>query len=128
MNVTVNATLHGPVLAGRGPAAVKEMLRDIEDTLGQQGYAEVMTNLNVAIRHPTPYYETQVAVQRTHPNIVVVHDRRIVYGPWLEGISNRNRTTRFKGYRSFARGTVTLLAKARALVEPVVARHLARLR
>jgi len=30
-----------------------------------------------------------------------IDDGGVVYGPWLEGISARNRTTRFKGYASF---------------------------
>ena len=28
-------------------------------------------------------------------------DGGVVYGPWLEGTSSRNSSTRFKGYRSF---------------------------
>lgn len=31
----------------------------------------------------------------------IIHDGGVVYGPWLEGTSGRNQTTRFKGYRSF---------------------------
>ena len=31
----------------------------------------------------------------------VIHDNNVVYGPWLEGTSSRNQTTRFKGYASF---------------------------
>lgn len=30
-----------------------------------------------------------------------IHDSGVVYGPWLEGTSSRNKTTRFKGYSSF---------------------------
>ena len=30
-----------------------------------------------------------------------IHDGGVKYGPWLEGVSNRNRATRFKGYHSF---------------------------
>lgn len=33
----------------------------------------------------------------------VIDDGKVVYGPWLEGISSRNATTRFKGYASFRR-------------------------
>ena len=31
----------------------------------------------------------------------VIHDSKVVYGPWLEGTSSRNNTTQFKGYASF---------------------------
>ena len=30
-----------------------------------------------------------------------ISDGQVVYGPWLEGVSSRNETTRFKGYHSF---------------------------
>ena len=30
-----------------------------------------------------------------------IDDGGVLYGPWLEGISARNRVTRFKGYASF---------------------------
>jgi hypothetical protein len=30
-----------------------------------------------------------------------IHDSGVVYGPWLEGTSSRNKTTRFRGYSSF---------------------------
>lgn len=126
MNVTVTVNATGPVIQGRAPGVIKAMARDVEDVLGRQGYAEVMTNLNASIKHPTPYYETQVTVQR-QPIGVVVHDRGIVYGPWLEGTSARNKTTRFKGYKSFARGTQKLMARAGALAQQVVDRHLGRL-
>lgn len=32
---------------------------------------------------------------------VTIMDNNAVYGPWLEGTSSRNLTTRFKGYASF---------------------------
>lgn len=32
-----------------------------------------------------------------------IDDGGVVYGPWLEGVGRRNRTTRFKGYASFRR-------------------------
>lgn len=32
-----------------------------------------------------------------------IRDGGVIYGPWLEGISTRNQTTRFKGYSAFRR-------------------------
>jgi len=43
-------------------------------------------------------------VRSIGPNTVgKIHDSGVVYGPWLEGTSSRNQTTRFKGYASFRR-------------------------
>ena len=34
-------------------------------------------------------------------NSAVISDGGVEYGPWLEGTSSRNKTTRFKGYHAF---------------------------
>lgn len=33
----------------------------------------------------------------------LITDGKVIYGPWLEGVSSRNSRTRFKGYASFRR-------------------------
>ena len=40
----------------------------------------------------------------------VITDGKVIYGPWLEGVSSRNQSTRFKGYSSF-RKTAQYLQK-----------------
>lgn len=56
--------------------------------------------LNSVLRKQTPYYRLQVAARSTPPNWVIT-DGGVVYGPWLEGVSRRNQTSRFRGYRTF---------------------------
>ena len=59
---------------------------------------------------------------------LVVHDRGIIYGPWLEGVSHRNQTTRFKGYSSFRRATQEMQRhRAPQLAQQVVDRYVAEL-
>jgi hypothetical protein len=123
-DITVDA--HGPLFDGRADAAMVQILDEARQEVAQQGLADVQLNLDTSIRHPTPYYETQIMTERAG-EAYVVHDRGIVYGPWLEGVGSRNRSTRFKGYFSFRRATETLRQKAPALVEVVVKRNLGRL-
>lgn len=128
MPFDVKVSTHGPVLEGKAPQIVADYLRDALDEIAQQGYAEVMTNLNASIRNSTPYYETQIVVQNMGESRLI-HDRGIIYGPWLEGVGSRNRSTRFKGYASFRRAAQTLEAKAGALAERVLqSRWLEKLR
>lgn len=112
----VEINLSGPVFDGRAAHEVTAFLDEAKQDVGQQGYSNVMRNLNASIQHPTPYYETQIITER-QANDVVVHDRGIIYGPWLEGIGSRNRTTRFKGYFSFRRATQQLRGQATGLAE-----------
>lgn len=106
----------GPLFDGRAAAAVRDFLHRAQDVVGEQGLANWHQNMDASFRHPTPYYETQVMIQRIG-EVVHVHDRGIIYGPWLEGTSKRNQTTRFKGYASLRRAVQQL----RPRVDPLLA-------
>ncbi len=45
-----------------------------------------------------------------------VHDSGIIYGPWLEGVSDRNKTTSFKGYSMFRKVAQQIERKAPQLL------------
>lgn len=123
----VEVNLSGPLFDGSAPSVFVRMADDCATEVAAQGYAYVMTNLNASIRHPTPYYETQITVDRVGRDRRI-HDRGVVYGNWLEGTGSRNKTTRFKGYASFRRAKQQLDADVPRLVAAVVTRHLQELR
>ena len=57
----------------------------------------------------------------------IINDGKVVYGRWLEGVSSRNQTTRFKGYFSF-RKTAHLLQKfVKQQAKPFARRYVQRL-
>lgn len=117
----------GPLFDGSFPRLVQDFIDDAEWEVGAQASANVHQNADGSFKNPTPYYETQIAVERRDPD-VVVHDRGIVYGPWLEGVSTRNQLTRFKGYRIWARAANQTRRQANAIVQQVLQRHLVRMR
>jgi hypothetical protein len=111
---SVEVNMSGPIFTGQADAAVRAFVDDAEQAVAAQAYADVMTNLNASIKHPTPYYETQITVTKAAGGRVV-HDRGIVYGPWLE--SGAGRRTRFRGYHSFAKARAAVEAKAPGIVQ-----------
>jgi hypothetical protein len=115
--------ISGPLFDGRADSAVKRLCEDAEEAVAQQGFADVHKILNQRIRHATPYYETQIAVEAGDGGHIV-HDRGVIYGPWLNGTGSRNETTRFKGYGAFRLTKQQLHEKVPQLVEPIVKRHL----
>lgn len=119
--VTIHAS--GALFDGRAPRVVAQALEDAKRDVASQGLANWHHNLDGSLRHPTPYYETQITVQSLHGN-QVVHDRGIVYGPWLEGVGSRNKTTRFKGYFALRRAFQQLLGQAPQLAERAIRRAL----
>lgn len=119
----VEVNVSGPLFDGRAPSVFVAMADDCRREVAAQASAYVHLTLNQRIRNPTPYYEPQIITQR-RGNSMVVHDRGIVYGSWLEGIGSRNKTTRFKGYAAFRNARQQVEADVPRLTAAVVARHL----
>ncbi len=124
--ITIDVSHHGPIFDGRAALAVTQCLDETLTEVGAQGLADVHHILDAHIKHPTPYYETQLISQRLAGD-QVVHDRGIIYGPWLEGVGSRNQTTRFKGYHAFRIAKNNLVAKVPALAEHVLQKYLPRM-
>lgn len=122
----IEVDMRGPMLDGRGLSILADICEEVEFEIAGQGLADVQYNLDRSIKHPTPYYETQIRVRNAGTSHIV-DDRGVIYGPWLEGISERNQTTRFKGYASFRRAAQGLQAKTEPLATAVIRRNLGRL-
>jgi hypothetical protein len=117
----------GPFFDGRADAALQDFLREVPYTVASQGLAYWQTNLDASIKHPTPYYETQVHVYRDG-DAAVVDDRGIIYGPWLEGVGSRNSpVTRFPGYHSLRKAVQTLSGRTREIAERTLAKYIGRM-
>lgn len=125
-SVNVSVKLTGPLLTGHDLTVIRSFLLEAEDEVAQQASSYVHQYLNTSIRHPTPYYETQITTQRLAGD-AVVHDRGIVYGPWLEGTGSRNATTSFKGYHSFKRAAASTQKDVARLVLAVMRRYIGRM-
>jgi hypothetical protein len=138
IKVKVQAT--GPLVDGEFPAIIHDYLEDVTWQLGQQAFADVHGILDASIRNPTPYYETQITTERggslegveSDVTPVVVHDRGVIYGHWLEGDGSRNApVTSFRGYGAFGKTAKALnLANGKALpiAEAVLQKYMPRLR
>lgn len=124
------STVHveGPLFDGRADAVMDECVVDVRHAVGDQGYSNVMGILESRIRNPTPYYQTQILVEDVADE-TVVHDRHIIYGPWLEGVGSRNSPkTRFPGYHAHKLAAQALnRGQAKAIAERVVAWHIPRM-
>lgn len=117
---------HGPLFDGRASLIVREMTEDIERELADAGEQMVRAELPRVLRNPTGRYQSGIQSEPQGAGIDVT-DGGIVYGPWLEGIGSRNRTTQFKGYATFRRVAQALAVRAGLLAEPIADRHVRRL-
>jgi hypothetical protein len=82
---------------------------DVAEALAENSQDAWVGNLQRSIRHPTPYYWTQIDIRQVSSTRYEVHDHDIVYGPWLEGTGSRNSPNSvFPGYWSLARAKETM--------------------
>lgn len=116
MNVTQRGALFE---AGRTKAAAQRMTIAINDAIAQEGVSRIKRRLGQVLQHPTGFYESNIQVER-RAVYRGVSDNGVVYGGWLEGVDPRNRTTRFKGYRTFRLIKQELQQDAANLAQPLV--------
>jgi len=103
LGIQVEVVANSPLFdERRAEAIIDSWLVDVRASFGQQGLSELHFWMDQYFKNPTPYYETQVVAQNMGEDMVI-HDRGIIYGPWLDGSGSRNATTRFKGYAHWRR-------------------------
>lgn len=111
MRVTIHEHHGGPLFNGRASVAVHAFCDEAEDEIGQHGVNVIRTELGSVLKRPTGYYQSRIQTDRVGGDSVI-NDGGVIYGPWLEGVGSRNRTTRFKGYFTFRRMAQTIQRQA----------------
>lgn len=127
MMVDINVTYKGAIFDGSAPKQVEIILERSTEEVAQETYDAVRARLASVLRHPTGYYQSKVQIDRGSSANPKVNDGGVVYGPWLEGVGSRNKTSRFKGYRTFRTVAQEMNAKAEAIAQKVVDREIGRL-
>lgn len=97
--VTIDVSETGPLFSGAAPEIIRVWLDDVKQDIAQEGVNQLRSFVMDKSGRATGHYQSQIVTSTLIPfNDVRIHDP-VVYGPWLEGTSKRNRSTRFKGYR-----------------------------
>ncbi len=116
----------GPLFDDQAEKAAKDYCLRVEESLGEKAVRMIHERLHQVLQNPTGYYESQVQVER-HPSGTVVTDGGVIYGPWLEGVGSRNKTTRFKGYATFRKVGQALEAAAKPIAEAELPRYVKKM-
>lgn len=116
----------GPLFRGIAYRLAQEMTDKCRDELAAFAKERVDANLVGSLRNPTGYYQSNIQNIMRGPDRVI-NDNNVVYGPWLEGVGSRNKTTRFKGYASFRRAKQAVVSEIAKKVQPIVNLYAGRL-
>lgn len=95
MRATVKLT--GPLADGRAPQIVHAWADGVKKDIAGQGMRMLRAVHMDKTGRGTGHYQAELQATTIGFNDIKLHDP-VIYGPWLEGSSQRNRSTRFKGY------------------------------
>ena len=102
MKVKILASVSGPLADGTAKDVIREWLdaskREVADVAERKLRAVVMDKTG----RGTGHYQSMIRTTLLNYNDLLIDDP-VVYGPWLEGTSKRNDSTRFKGYTLWRR-------------------------
>lgn len=96
----------GPFFTGQYQKELHSFLDEVKIEAADMVVERIRTRINVVTKFPTGAFSSAVYHERANhfnDRSIRVHYPEALYGPWLEGESSRNATTRFKGYRTFRR-------------------------
>lgn len=105
--------------AAASKAAANRAVVQVNEALAQEGVNRVQSRLRQVLKNPTGFYESRVQVER-RATYRGFSDSNAVYGGWLEGTSSLNRSTRFKGYRTFRTVREGLNRDKAAIAAPII--------
>ena len=126
MRISIDSSSGGPLFDGRAGAAVAAFCDEAEEEIGQYGVNVIRIELGTVLKHPTGRYQSQIQTDQVVGDLAI-NDNGIIYGPWLEGVGSRNKTTRFKGYFTFRRMTQVIQREAAGIAEKALPRFLRRM-
>lgn len=120
----VDVRLNGPWFDGSAERTIGAFLNEAKNDVADRG-VNLMHESTWHFKHPTGYWESQIQTDRQADDIVIHDD--VVYNAWLEGVSSRNKTTRFKGYRIWRLAGQHLQALAPEIAQRTLSRFIGRL-
>lgn len=127
MDITIKTDTDGPIFDGRADLAVSDFIEEAEQAIGDMGVTVIRSELDRVLKRQTGYYRSRIEAEPRMGD-VVLHDNKVIYGWWLEGVGSRNSpVTRFKGYATFRRMKQVIQARAKQTAESVLPKYLRRM-
>ncbi len=105
--------------AAKSKAAAQRAIIEVNEAIAQEGVDRIKRRLDMVLVNPTGFYRSNIQIERREI-YRGLSDNNVVYGGWLEGVSSRNRTTRFKGYKTFRLIQQELKNDKEQIAQPII--------
>lgn len=102
--INLEVDTKGPFFTGAYQSELHKHLDEAKAEVAQMGVNRIQERIGARAKNPSGGYSGSVVtdvVQPFNDQVISLSGRAVTYGPWIEGTSTRNSTTRFKGYRIF---------------------------
>lgn len=102
--INLEVDIKGPFFQGDYTRELHKHLDEAKADIAQMGVNRIQERIGARAKNPSGYYAGHVVTDVVKPfndQIIELSGRAVAYGPWIEGTSSRNSTTRYKGYRIF---------------------------
>lgn len=118
MATSIKVDLGGPLFEGKDRPIMEAANRDAKRDLAEWGKSEVKQAALKKPKHPKGRYSEATTIHDFRKGLTIMAKHpQVLYGPWLEGTSSRNESTRFKGYRIYKQVKGRMRKKMLALVQ-----------
>lgn len=121
----IRTRTHGALFDARAHRYFDDFADDLEQEGAEYALGHIRQTYHTHFKHPTGFYESNVRVHDAGGSMEVWDGGYggPVYGPWLEGVGSRNRTTRFKGYHAFRKAASALERRVEGMGDRLLYRN-----
>ena len=113
-------TISGPFFTQDVHGAVRDAVHEVVREVSEYGAEAVKDQLYPGHGVLSGKFRSSISGQVTQSRHGLVFARDAIKGPWLEGTSRRNQTTRFKGYAMFRRGRDRADREAQKIADKII--------
>lgn len=123
-------TTRGPFFDTRRSRFTTEFCGDVAREVAETAETYWIGGMRRTFKEPTPIYWNTTKIQN-RGKVVTLNDGGraggLVYGPWLEGVGSRNKTTRFKGYFNLRKAAQKVRGEVKKLAAPLLVHYYRRM-
>jgi hypothetical protein len=117
----LSLTERGLFLEHRDGPVIRKFFEDAKQLVAKNGEEQVRLRVGRRAKHPTGSFAGAVHTKDFKKGRTIQADYpQILYGPWLEGTSTRNTSTRFRGYSMFRLTRTWLRRNYMALIQDLL--------
>lgn len=120
----------GPLFDQRADRMVDQMCTEVQQELADVALYRWQLGAEQTFKEPTGRYQESMQVVKRDRDDVVTDQwpaSGLEYGPWLEGVGSRNKTTRFKGYWNLLTAFNYTVQRWKTQAQPIVDQWLGRI-